>query len=117
VLAAVKDAARRAKGAVAKRPSLTAAARDASRVSGRDEETASFSRTKKPDKVGLTAYRRKAKGRSTHTKQRRALLFIELRGFDELFASFLQKRGPFFLFSLFFELGSGPINAYCPDAA
>jgi len=51
VLAAVKDAARRAKGAVAKWPSLTAAARGTLRVSGRDEETASFSRTKKRDRI------------------------------------------------------------------
>jgi len=51
VLAAVNNAARRAKGAVAKRPLLTAAARDALGSSGRDEETASFSRTKKHEQM------------------------------------------------------------------
>ncbi len=99
MLAAVKDAARRAKGAVAKRPSLTAAARDASRVSGRDEETASFSRTKKPDKVGLTAYRRKAKGRSTHTKQRGAKNFFFIQHSSlviKVFFFFFSKKKFFF---------------------
>jgi hypothetical protein len=45
---AIKDAARRL-AAVALRPSLTAAERGAFELSGRDEETASFSRTKKHD--------------------------------------------------------------------
>jgi hypothetical protein len=70
VLAAVKDAARRAKGAVAKRPSLTAAARDAVGVSGRDEETASFSRTKKRDTSGSPDQRHKATVLLINTKQR-----------------------------------------------
>ena len=50
VLAAVKDAARRF--AVAFRPSLTAAARGALELSGRDEETAAFSRTRKHNELG-----------------------------------------------------------------
>jgi len=50
VLVAVKDAARRF--AVAWRPSLTAAARGALEISGRDEETAAVSRTRKRDEMG-----------------------------------------------------------------
>jgi hypothetical protein len=52
VLAAVKHAARRAKPRGGLRPCLTAAARDALGWSGRDEETACFSRTKKRQQVG-----------------------------------------------------------------
>jgi len=44
------------KRAVAFRPSLTATARGAAGVSGRDEETATFSRTKKHDEVGSQGY-------------------------------------------------------------
>ncbi len=73
-----QDASRRAKGAVAKRPSLTAAARDALGVSGRDEETASLSRTKKRDKVGLTDYRGKAKALPAHSKQRGGQISLRL---------------------------------------
>src|SRR5690349_18303355 len=42
--------------AVAWRPSLTAAARAALGVSGRNEETAAFSRTRKHDKVASQGY-------------------------------------------------------------
>ncbi len=57
---------------MAKRPSLTAPAPapDASGVSGRDEETASFSRTKNFRQVGRRAYPGKGFARSTHSKQR-----------------------------------------------
>src|SRR5437868_3884622 len=44
------------KRAVAWRPSLTAAARAALGVSGRNEETAAFSRTRKHDKVASQGY-------------------------------------------------------------